>query len=217
MCALTFALGVFSFGVETSVATAQKDSPLISEDNATLSTYNDEDIGFGINYPSDWTQDNSNSQHFTLISFDSPNKDANVDIRVFPTGDYKTIKEYGDKTFKQADDLTLLQYYRNGTTLLSGKPALKAIYITTSNPGIYGNIFGYQSTTSKAMMVATMVPEKKSIFAIVYYADSSNFNKYLPAVEEMVKSFKIGSKAPIIQERTKFSKYVELITSAITS
>ena len=59
---------------------------------------------------------------------------------------------------------------------------------------------GYQSSTSKAMMVATMVPEKKSIFAIVYFSDGSDFNKYLPTVEEMVKSFKIASKAPIIQE-----------------
>jgi hypothetical protein len=50
------------------------------------------------------------------------------------------------------------------------------------------------------MMVATMVPEKKSIFAIVYYANSSNFNNYLPMVEDMIKSFQIGSKGPIIQE-----------------
>ncbi len=200
MCVLIFSLGLSSFAIGPTMASAQQGSPLISEDNATLSTYSDEDIGFKINYPSDWTQDTSNTQHYTVVGFYSPNKDVGVEIRVFPTGDYKSIKEYGDKTFKQAEDLTLLQYYRNSTTSLSGKPALKAIYITTSNPGLYGNIFGYQSTTSKAMMVATMVPEKKSIFAIVYSGGSSNFNKYLPTVEEMVKSFKIGSKAPIIQE-----------------
>jgi hypothetical protein len=50
------------------------------------------------------------------------------------------------------------------------------------------------------MMVATVVPEKKSIFGIVYFATSENFNEFLPAVNHIVRSFEIGTKGPIIQE-----------------
>jgi hypothetical protein len=53
---------------------------------------------------------------------------------------------------------------------------------------------GYTPSTSKAMMVATMVPEKKSIFAVAYFATSENFNEYLPAAEQMVKSSKYMKK-----------------------
>ena len=196
----TIFCGVSSgFGLNT--VSAQQGSPKIQEDNNTaLSTYSDDDIGFSLSYPSDWTKDTSNAQHYAVITFKSPENNASVDIRILPQGDYKTIKEYGDKTFKQSNDNTLLQYYRNSSTLLGGKLALKAIYLTTYNPNVFEKAMGYQSSTSKAMMVATMVPEKKSIFALVYFSNGSDFNKYLPTVEEMVKSFKIASKAPIIQE-----------------
>ena len=60
-------------------------------------------------------------------------------------------------------------------TLLIGKPALKAIYLTTYTPNIFEKSFGNKSSTSKAMMVATMVPEKKSIYAGAYFAQSPNF------------------------------------------
>jgi len=176
-------------------------SPSISAPlKSSYLNYSDKDIGFTISYPSDWTIDKENTGSYSVAGFDSPGnvssgKEANVDVRVFPSGDYKSIKDYGDKTFKESEDQTLLRYYRNSTTLLSGKPALKAIYLTTSNPGLFGT-----STTSKAMMVATLVPEKKSIYAIVYYSNPQDFNNFRPAVEKMIDSFKISGKGPIIQE-----------------
>jgi hypothetical protein len=103
-------------------------------------------------------------------------------------------------SFKKGDDYTLLAYYRNSTTLLDGKPAFKAIYLTTYNPSLFENALGYSSSTSKTMFIATLVPEKKSYFAFAYFADPSSFGNSIPVVEEMIKSFNIGSKAPIIQE-----------------
>ena len=47
-------------------------------------TYSDEDIGFSLRYPSDWTQDTIIAHSITVASFKSPDKDANVDIRIFP-------------------------------------------------------------------------------------------------------------------------------------
>jgi hypothetical protein len=134
--------------------------------------YSDDDIGFRLKYPSDWETDTSNTEHSTVLSLKSPNDDVSVNVRIFPKEGYKSIKDFGDKTFKESEDNTLLQYYRNSSTLLSGKPAIKVIYLTTYNPSIFENAYGYKSSTSKAMMTATVVPEKKSIFSLVYFATS---------------------------------------------
>lgn len=181
---------------------ADSNTTTISEDNSTkYLPYEDSDLGFTMNYPSEWMIDKENSQQHTVVSFKQPpENNTSVDIRVFPKGDYKSIKEYGDKNFKESKDQTLLGYYRNSSTLLSGKPAMRAIYLTTSNPGLIGGIFGTQPSTYKAMMVATMVPEKNSIYAIAYFANSNDFREHLPEVESMINSFKINAKGPIIQE-----------------
>jgi len=162
--------------------------------------YNDKDLGFSIPYPSDWTVDSKNSEHNTVVGFNSPDDNASIDVRVFPKGDYKSTKDAGDKMFKNSDDQTLLAYYRNSTTLLSGKPAFRAIYLTTSNPGLFGYVLGSTSTTSKAMMIGTLVPEKKSLYTLAYFANGENFDNYRPVIEKMIDSFKISGKGPIIQE-----------------
>ena len=77
---------------------------------------------------------------------------------------------------------------------------MKAIYLTTYNPSVFEKAYGYKSSTSKAMMTATMVPEKKSIYAVQYYAKPQDFDKYRPVAEKMIDSFKIYGKGPAIQE-----------------
>jgi PsbP-like protein len=185
-------------------ANAFTDTSLNSTSPKNVSTvylnYSDKDLGFNIQYPSDWTIDNQNSQFSTVVGFKSPDNDASVDIRIFPKGDYKSLKDYGDKSFREGKDITLLNYYRNSSTLLSGKPAVKAIYLTTYNPSLFENAFGYKSSTSKAMMISTMVPDKKSIYAIAYFANGDDFNDFRPVIEKMVDSFKIDAKGPVIQE-----------------
>ena len=49
------------------------------------------------------------------------------------------------------------------------------------------------------MTVATMVPEKESIYAITYFAVPADFDNYRPVVEKMIDSFKIDGKGPVIQ------------------
>ena len=48
-------------------------------------------------------------------------------------------------------------------------------------------------------MVATMVPERDSIYAIAYFTKSPDFEKYLPVIEKMIESFKIDRKGTVIQ------------------
>jgi hypothetical protein len=168
--------------------------------NSTYSIYKDNDLGFSIQYPSDWTIGNPNAQFSSVVGFTAPDGITEVDVRVFPKGDYKSIKEFGDKEFKNSDDQTLLGYYRNSTTMLDGKPAFRAIYLTTYNPSLFENAFGYKSSTSKGTFIGTMVPEKKSIYALAYFASPPNFDNNRAIFEKMVDSFKIHGKGPVIQE-----------------
>jgi plastocyanin len=176
-------------------------SPSVSNPlNSSYLTYKDNDLGFSIPYPSDWTIDNRNSQFSSVVGFSSPDGTGHVDVRVFPKEDFKSIKEYGDKEFKNSRDITLLGYYRNSTTMLDGKPAFRAVYLTTYNPSLFENAFGYKSSISKGTLIGTMVPEKKSIYAVAYFADPPKFDTYRPVVEKMIDSFKIYGKGPVIQE-----------------
>ena len=161
--------------------------------NSSYLTYNDNDLGFTIQYPSDWTLNKDRTQQYAVIGFDSPNEEAVVDVRIIPKGDYNSIKEYGDE-FKVNEDYTLLSYYRNSTTLLDGNPAFKATYLATNKP------FLGDAQTAKGMFTGTMVPDKKSIYAIAYFANSANFDEYRPVVEKMINSFQISAKGPVIQE-----------------
>ena len=192
-CDFLFRENSSNFNNQTSTSTIPVNSV-----NSTFLSYNDNDLGFTISYPSDWTVNNQNSEFHSVVGFSSHEGYAQVDIRVFPQGEYKSIKEYGDD-FKESD-VTLLAYYRNGTTLLSEKPAFRAIYLTTYDPSFMENAFGYKSSTSRAMFIATMVPEQKSIYAIAYFSNSPDLDKFLPVVEKMLKSFNVYGKGPVIQE-----------------
>jgi len=67
-------------------------------------------------------------------------------------------------------------------------------------PNIYESMTGQQSTTQKVLNMVTLLKEKKSFLEVIYYADKSNFNDYLPVVEHMMKSFQFQDTKPIIQE-----------------
>ncbi|HEX7178148.1 MAG TPA: hypothetical protein VF220_00365 [Nitrososphaeraceae archaeon] len=173
--------------------------------NYSALTYNNKDYGFSIQYPLGWTIDEDDKEFNCVARFIPPQNDAHVDIRIFAKGDYKSIDEYGDtfkqSTFKESDnDYKLLNYYRNSSTTLSDKPAFRAIYLTTYNASIFEETHDNKSFEethdnksfpSKEMMVATMVPERDSIYAIAYFTKPPDFEKYLPVIEKMIDSFKI--------------------------
>jgi PsbP len=183
----------FFFGKSTSNLSNSK---LLS--NYSALTYNDKDHGFSIRYPLGWTIRDKTLRPNIAI-FDSPNGNATVNIRVFPQSVYESLTDFGD-TFKKGEDNTLLAYYKNSTTLLAGKPAFKAIYLTTYNASLIENAFGNKSSTSKAMFIATLVPEKKSYFAVACFAHPADFDSHRPVFQKMADSLRIYGKEPIIQE-----------------
>ena len=185
----------FFFGKSTS---NMSNSTYLS--NFSALTYNDSDHGYSIQYPLGWTIDEGDKEFNTVVRFVSAQNDVDVDIRIFPRGVYKSIDQYGN-TFKQtANEHKLLNYYRNSSTTLSDRPAVRTIYLTNYNASITEKTYDNKSFTSKEMMVATIVPEKKSIYAIACFANPPDFDTYRPVFEKMIDSFQIYGKGPIIQE-----------------
>ncbi|MGV8106990.1 MAG: PsbP-related protein [Nitrososphaerota archaeon] len=165
--------------------------------NYSALTYNDKDYGFSIQIPLGWTVGQGDSEFNTVVRFVPAQNDASVDIRIFAKGEYKSIDEYGE-TFKEAkNEYKLLEYYRNSSTTLSDKPAFKVIYLTTHEPSTIEKTYDYKSFTSKAMMVATIAPERDSIYTLAYFTKPADFDSYLPVVENMIDSFQIYGKGPI--------------------
>lgn len=175
---------------------------IISNSNNITSflSYEDKDIGFKIDYPSSWKIDLESSERYNVVSFGLPDHKGVVDVRIIPQGEYESVKEFGDKEFKESNDYTLLEYYRNKTTLLSDQPAIKAIYLTTYIPSVFESIYGYSSSTSKALFTTTLVSEKKSFYSVAYFSPPATFDHNLPIVEKMIKSFQIIKSLPKIHE-----------------
>jgi hypothetical protein len=162
--------------------------------NFSALTYNDKNFEFTIQYPLGWDKDEGNREFNSVVRFVPPQNDADVDIRIFPKGDYNSIDEYGD-TFKDSTrDYKMLSYYRNSSTTLSDRPALRATYLTTYNASVTGIAYDNKSSPLKEMTVSTMVPERESIYSISYFAKPNAFDNYLPVVEKMINSFKIYGK-----------------------
>lgn len=159
--------------------------------NFSALTYDDKNLGFSIQYPLGWTIEQGDKEFNTVLRFVSAQNDADVDIRIFPRGNNTSIDEYGN-TFKQSNNENkLLNYYTNSSTTLSDRPAVRAIYLTTYNASVIEKTYANKSSTLKEMMLATMVPEKESIYAIAYFAKPNDFDNYFPIVEKMVDSFQI--------------------------
>ena len=180
----------FLFG-HTSVSNMSNSTSL---SNYSALTYNDKDLGFSILYPLGWTIGQRASEFNTVVRFVPPQNDANVDVRIFPKGDYNSIDEYGQTLKQTHNEFKLLNYYRNSSTTLSDKPALRALYLTSYNANIIGKINANNSITLKEMIVATMVPERDSIYAIAYFTEPSDFDNYLPVAQKMIDSFQIYGK-----------------------
>ena len=187
-CLIVLPVNLCDFVLGKSISNISNSTDL---QNYSALTYNDKNHGFIIQYPLGWIVNQSEKEFNTVLRIVSSHNDADVDVRIFPKGLYKSIYEYGD-TFKESNnEYKLLNYYSNSSTTLSDRPAVMAIYQTNDNASIVEKTHGNNSFTSKEMMIATMVPEKESIYAIAYFSNSANFDNYLPVIEKMMDSFKI--------------------------
>lgn len=175
---------------------------IINEENTgNYLSYQDSDIGFTIDYPSDWEVSDSGLTNYAVVVFAPPGSDwsAQVNVKVYARENGESLKTFGDGR-KNDDNLRLSAYYRNSTTLLGGEPAIRVTGTLISTPNYFESLSGEESTTKKILSMVTLLKEKKSFLEVIYYADKSNYDDYLPYVEHMLQSFQLQKTKPIIQE-----------------
>ncbi len=204
-------IALFSGGI-INLTNAQVEIPeakIVDEDdtseelggNSTLLTYVDEDLGFSLTHPSSWEENPSKTNAYNLVRFDSPDGTAGVYVFLFPSKDDQSLKSFGDEFVKDDDNFKINEYYRNSTTKLADQPAIRAsgTYFNTVTP--YEAALGYKSTSTKTLQVYTFSEANDGFFAVILHADDSkSYDKHLPEVEQMIKSFKINSTGPIFNE-----------------
>jgi hypothetical protein len=168
-----------------------------SDENSTdYLQYEDSDIGFKLDYPSDWQVIDMDLTNNAVVAFMPPDGSVEVDVKLYPRQNSESLKTFGN-ALKNDPSTRLYAYYRNSTTLLGGEPAIRFLGTMMTTPNAFT---GEESTTNKILSMTTLLKEKKSFLDLIYYADRSNFNDYLPLVEHMIKSFQFQDTKPIIQE-----------------
>lgn len=164
-----------------------------------FTTYEDEEFGFTIQHPSDWTAGTEDTTYNAVVTFTSPENDGSVDVRVFPRGEGETLKSWGND-FKEDPNFRISEYYRNSTTTLAGLPAIivSGTYFNTVN--VFEEALGYQSSTSRTYQEWTLDEDRDEFYGIVFHGDQTNFDTYVPIAKKMGDSFQLTENAPIIQE-----------------
>lgn len=178
-----------------------KNNLTVDSNNLTqFTTYRDDDFGFEILYPSDW-EVNTKALDYAVVIFTPIEGDMQVLVKVLPREKHESLKQFGDRTFKNNDDFTISEYYRNSNTTFAGLPAIKMIGTYHFNPNIFQQLRGEESFVKKTLYDISLVEKKDAFFGIAYFADDQpTFKEFLPTVQKMIDSVKITNLKPQIIE-----------------
>jgi hypothetical protein len=175
----------------------------LSADSSTNQTqflkYIDEDLGFSIGYPSDWSITTTNLPANEIVVFSSPDADANVEVKFFSKKNGETLRSFGND-LKQGKEFKILGFYRNETTTLAGLPAIRLTGLYFNQVNTFESELGYTSKTDKILMIWTLSKTHDGFFGVMYWTDKSLFPKYHDSVEQIIKSFELQNFKPIVQE-----------------
>lgn len=214
---LTLVFALFGLVVghsSISITTAQLEIPdvkIIDEDetseisnNTTLSNtflgYSDEDLGFSLEYPSNWEVGSGNNA-YQIVSFSSPDDSASVYVYFAPKEEDETLKSFGDEFIKENENFKFNEYYRNSTTLLADQPAVRASGTYFNTITNFEASLGYKSSTTKTLQVVTVDENNDAFIGVIFHAnDQPSYNKHVPLVEHMIDTFSLSSSGPIISE-----------------
>jgi hypothetical protein len=148
-------------------------------------TYSNEDFSFNIDYPSDWVAREDNLQPNQIVifhpdpeEFDELPSPATVSIwNLFWADKTQNITEV-DNEYGTKDTVNTRLISKNLTTL-SSLPAIENTYYDYTN----GN-------NLKAREIFAIA--NNEIFFVFYNTHPGYFDEYIPIVNQMVESFKVG-------------------------
>jgi hypothetical protein len=179
----------------------ESNNTTVSTDNTVNSTaiefrsYQEDNFGFEILFPSDWNVTTKNLKK-SFVMFTSPDEKVRVLLGGLQRVDDETLKEFGDRYFKNRDNILITEYYRNPNTTLAGFPAVKMVgsidYPSSILEGAHTNYVMYNNC---------LLENRDIVFETLYASrEYSAFNEYRPLAEKMIASIKLVDKPPIIEE-----------------
>ncbi|HYA82071.1 MAG TPA: PsbP-related protein [Candidatus Bathyarchaeia archaeon] len=155
---------------------------------SNLLTYENSTNDIKLQYPSSW---------YKIVNVSSPvvvvfiprvnNSNATLNISTDDISDEKGIRlaQYASEKFSsfkhELQDFKLVGLTTNNT--LAGLPAYKSIYT-----------YGTSQNTTKGIEVGVIKGDR--VFIVTYEAAPNSYDKYLPIVQQMIKSFQIASSQP---------------------
>jgi eukaryotic-like serine/threonine-protein kinase len=156
--------------------------------NNTNSTYQNSTYGITIKYPTVWKINDSGGIDDTdvdIVTFLSPDQNNNASLDVHQdkldnaSSDIGSYLRFTTSSYK--DELKNFKVIESDTnSSLAGNAAYKLIYTYTNDDG----------TTMKDLETGTVMGNNK-VYYLVYDNLESDYQKYLPTVQSMIKSLQI--------------------------
>ena len=141
--------------------------------------YQNPTLGFSIQYPSDWElQEESNDK----LRFIKQEGFVTADLNVESLDESETtLSEYANTRVNELQgERPEFQLISNEPTTISNKPAQKVIYTFEREE---------DGKTNKVMRIWTINEDK--LYTLAYIAESTQYDRYLPAFQRMVDSFRL--------------------------
>ena len=151
-------------------------SPVAGAGAGSLAPYNNPNLGFSLEYPSDWQKEES-------LSFTSPQGGVgdrapeviNVVTEVLPSSDF-SLDSYTDAAMSQVESFENFQLLNSSSTTLGGLPAHMIVYTFTDELTPLQNL---QAWTVKDGIA----------YVITYGGVPEEFESSLPALQSVLDSF----------------------------
>lgn len=161
--------------------------------------YDNPNLGFTLEYPSNWTKDESITFVSPMSKTDEAPESISITTEVIPAN--TTLGEYSNSAVRlleeQFPDFTLLEFV-NST--LSGFPAQQIVYTYTEG-----------ETELKLMQIWAVADG--TAYALTYAGIPTEFNDALPVFQNMVDSFEITGLGETNQQQTFRSAFDTFVTS----
>jgi hypothetical protein len=146
-----------------------------------------EGIHLQVSYPRNWTKETvplvkyTGLQSVPEVAFYVPNKNVEVTISTERPGNIPLSKYFLQEVTSLQDAVSGYVFIDSGESSLGNLTAKKLLYTSDMIEG---------GTTYGRMKTMELVSIHKGIsYFFVYRADESDFQKYLPVVQEMINSF----------------------------
>jgi len=168
--------------------------------------YQNPTIGVSIQYPSDWElQEESNDK----LRFVKQEGFVTADLNVEDLESDATLSEYANTRVNELREQRLgFQLISDEPITISNKPGQKVVYTFERDEDEDGK-------TNKVMRIWSVNEGK--LYTLAYIAESSQYDRYLPAFQKMVDSFSIDTDSSAPKSSTPQSQSDRRIENRTTT